>query len=69
MNAAQRLLYKHVPSFKQESGGLYRLYAAVYSWAYASRMRYIHRRGRHKTNRQGVCYWCGTWTGRTEATA
>ena len=63
MNAAQHAAYRHLPSFKRESGGLYRLYAAVYSRAYAARMRHRHKRGRHGPGAPHSidprCQWCG----------
>jgi hypothetical protein len=63
MNAAERLAYHHIPSFKRESGGLYSLYVAVYSRAYAARMRYLHKRGRHGRGAPYSiaprCQWCG----------
>lgn len=59
MGNVQRLLYRYIPSFKREEGGLYSLYAAVYSRIYAARMRYLHRRGRHGPSPHGRCQWCG----------
>lgn len=59
MNAVERLAYQRIPSFKRESGGLYRLYASIYSRIYAARMRYLHRRGRHGHSPRGRCNWCG----------
>lgn len=63
MNATQRLAYRHIPSFKRESGGLYSLYATVYSRVYAARMRYLHKRGRHGPDAPHSisprCQWCG----------
>jgi len=59
MNATQRLLYRRVPSFKREDGGLYAAYAASHSRIYAARMRYLHRRGRHGRSPHGRCQWCG----------
>ncbi|WP_329215264.1 hypothetical protein OG352_06450 [Streptomyces sp. NBC_01485] len=61
MNGTQRLLYRHIPSFKREDGSLYTAYVAIYSRIYAARMRYLHRRGRHAAQR-GIdprCSWCG----------
>ena len=64
MNATQRLAYRHVRSFKRENGGLYSLYVTVYSRAYAARMRYLHKRGRHGRGAPHTiaprCTWCGT---------
>lgn len=64
MNATQRLAYRHIRSFKRESGGLYSLYTAVYSRAHAARMRYLHKRGRHGRGAPHSivprCQWCGT---------
>jgi hypothetical protein len=61
---AQQFAYRHIPSFKRESGGLYSLYVAVYSRAYAARMRYLHKRGRHGSGAPHSiaprCQWCGT---------
>lgn len=62
MNAALRLMYEHVPSFKREQGGLYDLYVAAYSRIHATRMRALHKRGRHERRRPGLdprCHWCG----------
>ncbi|MEV6547996.1 hypothetical protein AB0M57_04710 [Streptomyces sp. NPDC051597] len=62
MNATLRFLYQHVPSFKQESGGLYNAYVAVHSRTYAARMRYLHQRGRHGRSYPVLyptCTWCG----------
>ncbi|MEH0627783.1 hypothetical protein [Streptomyces stelliscabiei] len=65
MNSVQQLAYRRIPSFKRESGGLYRLYAAVYSRAYAARMRYLHKRGRHGHGAPHSiaprCQWCGAF--------
>ncbi|MFJ7998952.1 hypothetical protein ACIQ7D_17650 [Streptomyces sp. NPDC096310] len=61
MNAATRLCYQRIPSFKREFGGLYRLYAEIYSRAYAACMRHLHRHGRHAAE-PGIsnrCSWCG----------
>lgn len=64
MNAALRLMHKHVPSFRRESGGLYNLYTALYSRIYSARMRYLHSRGRHGRGAPHSisprCQWCGT---------
>ncbi|GLP64314.1 hypothetical protein TUSST3_09340 [Streptomyces sp. TUS-ST3] len=64
MNAAKQLAYRHIPSFKREHGGLYSLYVAVYSRAYAARMRWLHERGRHGCGAPHSiaprCTWCGT---------
>jgi hypothetical protein len=64
VNRAQQFAYRHIPSFKRESGGLYSLYTAVYSRAYAARMRYLHKRGRHGSGAPHSiaprCQWCGT---------
>ena len=61
MNAALRLCYQHIPSFRREYGGAYRLYVALYSRAYAKRMRYLHQRDRHAAQRglDPRCSWCG----------
>ena len=63
MHVAQRLAYRHIRSFKRESGGLYSLYVAAYSRAYAARMRYLHKRGRHGRGAPHSiaprCTWCG----------
>lgn len=63
MNAARSLAYRHIRSFKREHGGLYSLYVAVYSRAYAARMRYLHKRGRHGHGAPHSiaprCTWCG----------
>lgn len=62
MNATLRLMYEHVPSFKREHGGLYRIYSAIQSRIYATRMRALHKRGRHDRRRHGLdprCQWCG----------
>jgi len=66
VNAALRLCYRYVPSFKHESRGLYSLYAAAYSRTYAKRMRRLHRRGRHAAQRglDPRCSWCGADTAR-----
>jgi hypothetical protein len=56
------LCYQCIPSFKREGGGLHRVYVAVHSRIYASRMRYLHRRGRHGKPWRGLdrrCSWCG----------
>ena len=63
MNTVQQLAYRRIPSFKREAGGLYHLYAAVYSRIYAARMRHLHKRGRHGPGApHGIaprCTWCG----------
>lgn len=63
MNVAQQFAYRHISSFKRESGGLYSLYVAIYSRAYAARMRHLHQRGRHgRPAAQSLdprCHWCG----------
>ena len=63
MNAMQRFACRHIPSFKREAGGLCSLYAAAYSRAYAARMRYLHKRGRHGRGASHSiaprCQWCG----------
>jgi hypothetical protein len=63
MNDMQQFAYRHIPSFKRESGGLYNLYTAIYSRAYAARMRYLHKRGRHGRGAPHSiaprCQWCG----------
>lgn len=59
MGPVKRWLYQHVPSFKREHGGLYATYAAVHSRIYATRMRYLHRRGQHDQSPHGRCQWCG----------
>jgi len=68
VNAIQQFAYQRIPSFKRESGGLYSLYAAIYSRAYAARMRHLHRRGRHGPRAPyGLdprCTWCGAPTRR-----
>lgn len=63
MNPALRLAYRRIPSFKREHGGTYALYVTLYSRAYATRMRYLHRRGRHGPAPHGLCQWCGTDAG------
>lgn len=63
MNAVESLLYRHIPSFKREHGGLYRPYAATYSWIYSTRMRRLHRSGFHGRSSHGRCQWCGETTG------
>jgi hypothetical protein len=67
MNAGLRLLYEHVPSFKREHGGLYRLYAAAASRIYAACMVARHKRGKHQRRPHGLdprCQWCGEDAGR-----
>lgn len=64
MNAALRLCYQLIPSFKRESGGTYAAYTAIHSRIYATRMRYLHRRARHGQSLQGRCQWCGADTAR-----
>jgi hypothetical protein len=61
MNAAESLLYRHIPSFKREHGGLHSLYATAYSWIYSTRMHRLHRRGLHGRSPHGTgpCQWCG----------
>jgi hypothetical protein len=63
VNGAQQFAYRHIPSFRRESGGLYHLYTAIYSRAYAARMRYLHKRGRHGGGAPHSiaprCTWCG----------
>lgn len=56
------LCYRYIPSFKHEGGGLYGVYVAVHWRVNATRMRYLHRRGRHGKPRPGRyprCPWCG----------
>jgi hypothetical protein len=65
VNGAQQFAYRHIPSFRREAGGLYHLYTAVYSRAYAARMRHLHKRGRHGRPPLGInprCQWCGAPT-------
>jgi hypothetical protein len=67
MNAVLRLCFEHLPSFKRERGGLYAVYVPLHSYIYATRMRYVHRRGRHASPRRGLdtrCQWCGADTAR-----
>lgn len=61
MNAALRLAYRRIPSFRREDGGTYALYAAINSRAHAARARSRHRRGLHTTAPHGTgpCTWCG----------
>ena len=63
MNNVQQFAYRHIRSFKRESGGLHSLYVAIYSRAYAARMRYLHKRGRHGRGAPHSiaprCTWCG----------
>jgi hypothetical protein len=61
VNAALRLCYQRIPSFKRESGGIYAAYTAIHSRIYATRMRYLHRRGQHAKQRglDPRCSWCG----------
>lgn len=63
MNAVESLLYRHIPSFRREHGGLYRVYSSVYSRIYSTRMRRLHRRGLHGRSPHGRCQWCGESTG------
>lgn len=64
MNAVQQLTYRRIPSFRREHDGIYSLYVAFYSRAYAARMRYLHKHGRHGGGAPHSidprCTWCGT---------
>jgi hypothetical protein len=61
VNTLQQLCYERIPSFKREHGGLYQLYSAIHSRAYATRMRRLHRQGQHAAQRglDPRCSWCG----------
>lgn len=61
MNAALRVAYRRIPSFRRESGGLYDLYSRITSGIYARRARGRHNKGLHgpAVSIHGRCEWCG----------
>jgi hypothetical protein len=59
VNAALRLAYRRIPSFRREHGGLYALYVPVIARIHSTRMRRLHDRGRHGPAPHGYCQWCG----------
>lgn len=61
MNAALRVAYRRVPSFRREEGGLYNLYSGINTAIYSWRAKGRHNRGRHgpAVSAHGRCEWCG----------
>lgn len=53
--------YRHIRSFRREEGGLYAVYAAIYSRIYRAAMTRRHRGGGHGRlmGLNGRCTWCG----------
>ncbi len=62
MNAATRLAFSHLKSFRREDGAPYGQYAWIYSRVYGTAMRALHRCGRHWFRQRlggRYCNWCG----------